>query len=72
MGEDKGEGIGCALVSGLIIGFLLSGAFIVFFTNPIGHETRQMHNEAVTTGHAEYYLDENNERQWRWKECGHD
>lgn len=24
--------------------------------------------EAVEAGHAEYYLDENNERQWRWKD----
>ena len=23
--------------------------------------------KAVNEGHAEYYLDENNERQWRWK-----
>lgn len=22
----------------------------------------------VKLGHAEYYLDENNQRQWRWKE----
>lgn len=25
-------------------------------------------SEAVEAGHAEYYLDEDNERQWRWLE----
>lgn len=24
-------------------------------------------NEAVNTGHAEYYLDSDRDRQWRWK-----
>lgn len=26
-----------------------------------------MESEAVKAGHAEYYLDENSERKWRWK-----
>lgn len=25
-------------------------------------------HEAVNQGHAEYYLDENHKRQWRWKD----
>ena len=28
--------------------------------------TRFHVDDAVEAGHAEYYLDENNERQWRW------
>lgn len=24
--------------------------------------------DAVKAGHAEYYIDSNNQRQWRWKE----
>jgi hypothetical protein len=30
----------------------------------------EWHDEAAMRGHAEYFLDHNNERQWRWKECG--
>lgn len=26
----------------------------------------QWRNEAAKQGHAEYYLDENHQRQWRW------
>lgn len=29
---------------------------------------RRIEEEAVKAGHAEYYLDQNNQRQWRWKE----
>lgn len=31
----------------------------------IGEE--RIKDAAVKSGHAEYYLDEKNERQWRWK-----
>lgn len=34
----------------------------------VGNKTDEFHDEAVKKGKAEYYLDENNERQWRWKE----
>ena len=29
--------------------------------------TNRMHDEAVKAGKAEYYLDQDNFKQWRWK-----
>ena len=36
----------------------------------LGLETgrREIRQEAVEAGHAEYYIDDNNDRRWRWKE----
>ncbi len=32
---------------------------------------QQIINEAVQSGHAEYFLDAKNKKQWRWKiNCG--
>jgi len=30
----------------------------------------QLKNDAIQHGVAEYYLDANNNKQFRWKECG--
>jgi len=37
----------------------------LFFAGWVSASWRQ---EATEKGHAEYYLDKDNERQWRWKE----
>ncbi len=55
---------GSELVAGMVL-----GAFIVFIVCVcVGFtRTEHWHNEAVKSGHAEYYLDENSNKQWRWK-----
>jgi hypothetical protein len=47
-------------VAGLVIGICLGMCFIM--------ANGKSHMEIVKAGHAEYYLDENYHRQWRWKE----
>jgi len=53
-------------ISVVIVTSLLS----LFAGSIIGCMLEDEHHkdEAVKQGHAEYYLDENNEKQWRWKE----
>lgn len=34
----------------------------------IGAVVKSFQDDAVKHGHAEFYLDANNERQWRWKD----
>lgn len=49
------------IVIGLLLSFsvgTLVGAWIMFC---------DWIKDTVRRGHAEYYLDENNQRQWRWK-----
>jgi hypothetical protein len=48
---------------------LLSTIFAMFFGYMAGisSETNRFRNEAVRLGLAEYFVDENNVRQWRWK-----
>ncbi len=46
------------VVIGLFIGALIMGVLV----------SRGWHNEAVEKGKAEYYLDEDYSRQWRWKQ----
>ena len=50
------------------VGFLAGVVALVLIFLGIGF-TREAfwHNEAVKSGHAEYYLDENFNKQWRWK-----
>jgi putative Ca2+/H+ antiporter (TMEM165/GDT1 family) len=43
--------------------FLLTG---IFFGGYLA--TEDMMLKAVKAGHAEYFLDSNNQKQWRWKE----
>jgi hypothetical protein len=49
--------IAIVFIVGWIIGFVVG--FCV--------ATNEFEKTAVKQGKAEYYLDENNERQWRWK-----
>lgn len=54
------------LCAGIVIGLLigLSVALAVWVNS---------HDSAVVAGHAEFYLDADHERQWRWKtNCTHD
>ena len=52
------------LNAGVFIGLLIGlFACILVFGLTDSHWKR----EAVKAGKAEYYLDETNERQWRWK-----
>lgn len=56
---------GCA-----VIGILFCACIIgPFWAYTYGWDcgVQYMRDKAVTDGHAEYYLDENNARQWRWK-----
>ena len=41
-------------------------ALLLYMTWVIRSDTSQL--EAVLAGHAEYYLDTNHVRQWRWKQ----
>ena len=54
-----------AMIQGFFIGSsLMTIAFISMIkAYPM---TVQAQSEAVKAGHAEYYLDAKNERQWRW------
>ncbi len=47
-----------AFLLGYLLGLLLG----------LGSGKESLRSEAVKSGHAEYYLDANNERHWRWKE----
>jgi hypothetical protein len=35
-----------------------------------GESASDIREEAIENGHAEYHLDDNNDKQFRWKECG--
>lgn len=48
------------LLCGTILGILIGVAVMVLIQV-------DLKMEAVKSGHAEYYLDENNNKQWRWK-----
>lgn len=55
------------------IAFWICVGFISFCLVMLGRsctkdDIRMIQEEAVKTGHAEFYLDQNNERQWRWKQ----
>lgn len=47
------------------------GSIITFsiFALAISNSKVFSRKEAIAIGVAEYYLDENNEKQFRWKEC---
>jgi len=51
---------------GVLVGVVLMTLVIINF----GYTHDEAHNEAVNAGHAEYYLDDKHERQWRWKDDG--
>lgn len=43
-------------------------AGICFGSTSAAEQTEQLRAEAVKRGHAEYYLDDNRQRQWRWRD----
>lgn len=58
--------------TGDIVVIEIIGAFLIFcFGVYIGANTEDIisKNKLVKSGHAEYYLDKNNNRQWRMKPC---
>lgn len=54
---------GTVAIVSLVVGVLCGGLFGVTATNT------GWKNRAVESGHAEFYLDEDNNRQWRWLEA---
>jgi hypothetical protein len=56
---------GCAIASIAIILIIVGPVWAYSFGCDAGEQI--MLDKAVTDGVAEYYLDENNVRQWRWK-----
>ena len=54
--DETFKGIAAALIA----------VFAFTFGWVVGHDC--LKKEAVKKHHAEYYLDANNEKQWRWKE----
>jgi hypothetical protein len=58
--KDVLDGFGAGAAAALVGCLLLA----------LGHGCRSensWHDKAVKSGKAEYYLDENNNKQWRWK-----
>lgn len=61
MSDDDGcTAMLAALVVGMIIGFTCFGYFKDWA------DLYDFRTDAVTQGHAEFFLDGNNKRQWRW------
>lgn len=59
MNGEEDSPLGCLvifLIGGLIAGYLMGRDFNV----------EQWKQEAVSHGAAEFYLDQDNKRQWRW------
>ena len=54
-----------AILLGAIVGACLGFMIGLFIGFKNGQTESQA--EAVSAGKAEYYLDQNNNRQWRWK-----
>ncbi len=51
-----------------MFGFGIGACSILLMVAITGGRSRWVYqDEAVKAGKAEYYLDENNQRQWRWK-----
>jgi len=61
------EAMGCMAV--IIFVFFAFLAFCIGGSEGDRFARESMQDEAVRAGHAEYYLDKDNNRQWRWKEC---
>ena len=64
---DKLSNEGERFIIGVVFFFIgvLAGSVCVF------NATQSCwRREAVSSGRAEYYLDENHERQWRWNKKG--
>ncbi len=59
--SESDAGFTCGVI---IMGILATA--LLFTVNSC--DVTEAHTAAVKAGHAEYYLDANNERQWRWKD----
>lgn len=58
-----------AFIGLFAIGLIVGGVFAIPAALVADNSCdRYWKKEAMEAGYAEYYLDENNERQWRWKE----
>lgn len=53
----------------VIVGMIMLAAVLCFLSFIWGRSIEREHwmRGSVADGHAEYYLDDNNNRQWRWK-----
>lgn len=49
-----------------IIGLIVGAAVSFLITNSVMNQSWQA--DAVAVGHAEYFMDPNGARKWRWKE----
>lgn len=51
------------------VGFIIAVGLAIFvFSSGIKAGADSIRKEAAKLGHAEFYLDEKAERQWRWKD----
>ncbi len=64
MTDDTLTGIGIVVALGVLI-----AAFPATCETGKHKARRESERAAVQAGHAEYYLDEKHERQFRWKEA---
>lgn len=55
-------------IAGFAVIVVVAAIFVLgIFVAGIDHGAKRMREEAVAVGVAEYYLDDDNERQWRWR-----
>ena len=54
----------CTTITLVTIG--LVGVFLIGAVYGRAHTLHQIHEEAVSIGYAEWYLDDDGKRQWRW------
>lgn len=64
MSPDETKSFWCGSVVAVIGTFILSSFLYTNFMTP----DESWHRDAVRHGKAEFYLDGNQDRQWRWKE----
>ncbi len=64
MSSESHQGVALLwFVLGFVAGFIAFGLLISWF----GLTPRNLREQAIEAGKAEYYLDDKHERQWRWK-----
>jgi hypothetical protein len=61
--SDPDDGILSGVIAILVLVTICGLSFCIGQASGTG----LAHEEAVKAGKAEYYLDANNQRQWRWK-----
>ncbi len=57
----------CAFISGLLIGVIATGLLLGGLARHMAPMDGEAVKAAVEAGKAEYFLDINHDRQWRWK-----